>query len=500
MGQRRPAHLGIALTDLPDEPAEIFGDELELLPDVAFGGFVARDVEAALERFERGGELGRVDRGRAADPDRRDQRRKVADDLELLGLVLGNEEQHRVDFGDARQGMERLVLLAQLVEGVRARKRGEAGASGRRENALLPDDGLGPRRLEIEQVVVELDIAQAPRRDRRQGGGHDQHGLRVRNQPLDERHVHALERDGARDRAGRAPGVSTVDEDQDRREHGHHREPGKDDRGARDEPELAHAAEVSQPQDVEGTGGGDGAEQHARPGPSGGDLDRFLEVPSEEELLFVAEEKVDSVVDADANHDRDEHHREQREVPDHERGDPDRPAEAQGEHQQHQHRLAEADERRQQEPEGQREGQQGRALAIVEGGDHLVVLERRLAGDPDRHLWELALERGDHAADALDGALVAREAPALALGLGQDEEQLLVFGQEVAGAGIVRTRDREQGPEGRLVRPGAVQPRPDQRHQVLNEFEVGGALTLGQAEVDEVRHERVRDLRGHPLG
>src|SRR6267142_2493576 len=92
---------------------------------------------------------------------------------------------------------------------------------------------------------------------------------------------------------------SAVAQDQHRREHGHRREPRQDDRGARDEAELAHAAEIGQPQDVEGAPRGDRAEQHSRATPGGRDLDRLLEVPSEEELLFIAEKKVDSVVDPD---------------------------------------------------------------------------------------------------------------------------------------------------------------------------------------------------------
>ncbi len=187
-------------------------------------------------------------------------------------------------------------------------------------------------------------------------------------------------------------------------------------------------------------------------------------------------------------------------MPDHERRDADRPAEARDEDEKHQHGLADTNERDEQEPERQRERQHGRSLAVAEGGDHLVVLERGLAGHADRDVGEVALERRDHAPDSLDGALVAGEAPALALGFGQDEQETLVFGQEVTGAGIVRRLDREERPEGRLVRSRPLQARRDQRDQVLHEPKVGGALALGEAEVDEVRDECGRDLRGHAVG
>ena len=58
--------------------------------------------------------------------------------------------------------------------------------------------------------------------------------------------------------------------------------------------------------------------------------------------------------------------------------------------------------------------------------------------------WNLGALR---AARRIDGALVAGETSSLGLGLGQDEEEPLVLGQEVSGAGIVRARDREERAE-----------------------------------------------------
>ncbi len=392
MRQRRLAHLGIQLADSENQPSDVLDDECELRLGLALRRLVRRDAEAALERFEGGDEPAEVHGCRPAHPDGRDQRGEVPDDLELRGLVLGNEQQHRVHFRDAPERPEGRVLAPKLVERVRAREGRKPGPPCGRQDALLPRDGFGAVGLQVEQVVVEPNILKTPRRDAGQGDRHDRHRLRVGDEPLDERHVDTLERDRARDRTGRPARMAPVHEDERRREHGHHREPGEQEGGARDEAELAHAPEVGEPQDVEGAGRRHGAQQHAWAAARGGDFDRLPEVAAEKQLFLVAEQEVDAVVDADADHDRDEHHREEREVPDHQGRDADRPAEARGEDGDHHHGLADAQERDEHEPEREGEGQHRRTPAVAEGRDHLVVLERGLAGHPDRDVGEVALE------------------------------------------------------------------------------------------------------------
>ena len=499
MGEGRLAHLDVGLTDLSNQPTDVVDDDPERRLDVARGRFSGRHLEAAVERLERGEEPAEVHRRRPPDPDRRYQRREVADDLELRGLVVRNQEQHRVDLRHARERAEGGVLAPELVERVRAGEGRESRAARRRQDALLPVDGLGSEGLEVEQVVVELDVAQAPRGHGRQGEGHEHDRLRVGHQPLDERHVDTLERQRPRNRPGRPARVTPVDEDEHCREHRDHREPRQQEGGAGDESELAHPAEVGEPQDVEGAGGRHRAQQHARAASPGRDLDRLPQIAAEEQLLLVAEEEVDAVVDADADHDRDEHDREQRKVSDHQGGDPDRPAEAHGEDRQHQERLADAQERHQQEAEREGERDDRGPSAVAEGRHHLVVLERRLAGHADRDVGEFAPERGDHVANAFDGVPVAGEAPALRLRLGQDEEQALVLGQEVARARMVAPVHREEGSERRPVRPRPIEPHRHLGDQILDEPQIGGALAVGEPEVDEVRHERGRDLGAHAL-
>ena len=110
--------------------------------------------------------------------------------------------------------------------------------------------------------------------------------------------------------AARALGVVAVHQHQHGGEERHHAEPGQQDRGARDEAQLLDAAEVREHEDEEGAAGGEGADGHARARPGGGELEGLSQVAAEEDLLLVAEEEVDAVVDADAHHDGDEHHRE----------------------------------------------------------------------------------------------------------------------------------------------------------------------------------------------
>ena len=129
--------------------------------------------------------------------------------------------------------------------------------------------------------------------------------------PIDERDVDALEADRAWDGHAHAIEAPAVHEHEHGREEEHHRHPRQQQRGARDEAELLQTPEVREHEDEERGGGRDRAQQDAGAAAHGGDLDGLAQVAAEEQLLLVAKEIVDAVVDADADHDRDEHHREQ---------------------------------------------------------------------------------------------------------------------------------------------------------------------------------------------
>ena len=319
---------------------------------------------------------------------------------------------------------------------------------------------------------------------------------------VDQRDPDALELDRPRHLPALlalAADPTAIGQHQGSRKDGDHAEPGEQDRGARDEAELLEAAEVGGHQDVERAGRGHRAQQDPGSAPPRRHLQRLAQAAAEEELLLVPEEEVDAVVDPDPDDDRDEHHREERQVTDEQRRGADGPAEAEREHDEHDDRLARPCEGDDQEAEGEREGQERGLLAVLEGRRHLVGGERGFSGDPHADARELLVERGDDVTDGLDRAAVAGEAATLRLRLGQDEEQPLVVGQEVAGARLVALH-REQRAPGRAVGQRMLEPSRNLGDQVLDEPEVAGRLRLVlDAEVEEPGGERVGDLGGEPL-
>jgi hypothetical protein len=130
----------------------------------------------------------------------------------------------------------------------------------------------------------------------------------------------------------RPVGVAAVHQHEQGREQRDHGEAREQDRHARDEAELLDPLELGQHEDQERAARGERAHRHRRPGPGGGQLEGLDEVAPEEDLLLVAEQDVDPVVDADPDHDRDEHDREDREVAHDEGGDAHRPHEADVQH------------------------------------------------------------------------------------------------------------------------------------------------------------------------
>src|SRR2546430_16029088 len=86
--------------------------------------------------------------------------------------------------------------------------------------------------------------------------------------------------------------------------------------------------------------------------------------------------------------------------------------------------------------------------------------------------------RSDDPPDALDRAPVTGEAPALALGLDQDEEEPLVPGEEVACARALAAHGEERVPR-RAARRRPIEPRRDLGHQVVDEADVEGGVGVG---------------------
>lgn len=164
-------------------------------------------------------------------------------------------------------------------------------------------------------------------------------------------------------------------------------------------------------------------------------------------LLLVAVEKVDAVIDAYADDDGHEHHREQREIPHHERGKPKRPAETQGEHAEHHQRLHHATAGDDQQYQGQTEGEHGCDLGVAERRDHLIAGQRSRPGHARLDIGKLTTQARDRRADTLDDITVVREAALLAVGFREHQEQPIVVREEVAGAPAFLRIERE-GPGG----------------------------------------------------
>ena len=178
--------------------------------------------------------------------------------------------------------------------------------------------------------------------------------------------------------------------------------------------------------------------------PANGGVGRRRRAPSSSSI---AVEQVHAVVDADAHHDGDEHHREDAEVADDERDDAHRPGEA---HHQRAPACSTGLTTRRKAPMRSAmvsdEGQDRRHLAVVEGGGHLVVRDGRAArhtrlGRPGSRAGGAAMVP----ANGLDRAAALREVALLPPLLHEQEQPVPVGGEEVAGVGIVEAAHREGG-------------------------------------------------------
>ena len=172
IGERRLRRLPVGGGELTEHGRGLLAEGHEVL-----GQLVARlgrhHVEPPLDVGERLTEAVEVHRARAADPDRRQQRREALHDGDLLRLIVRDDVQDRVHPGDRGQALEGLLLLPELVEGGRRGEGVEARAAGVGQDAPLPDDGLGALGLQVQEVVIEADRGQRP--DRERGGDRHDH-------------------------------------------------------------------------------------------------------------------------------------------------------------------------------------------------------------------------------------------------------------------------------------------------------------------------------------
>ena len=143
--------------------------------------------------------------------------------------------------------------------------------------------------------------------------------------------------------------------------------------------------------------------------------------------------------------------------------------------------------------ESQHEGHGRRPRAVVERGHHLVVGQRGRAGGAGRDVRVRLPQRPDGAPDGGDELLVVGEVRRLAPGLDEDEQQLLVAGEEVASAGVVVGRGEHARP--RRGDRSPVEPVADDVQQRADETGIEALGHAGvEAEVDEPEGEAARDL------
>ena len=183
---------------------------------------------------------------------------------------------------------------------------------------------------------------------------------------------------------------------------------------------------------------------------------------------------------------------------DREGDDAERPREAQGEDCQHREGLGDPPERKEQQAKREGEGQGRGELAVGERRAHLVVRQRRTAGDAGLNAGELCLKSRDTVPDVLDGRAVTGEASASPHRIGEDEEQALVVREEVASIRIVLDGPEQSvpgGPVGRRAGDGLA----DLREEGSEEAKIAPRRAILQAEIEEVADEGDGELPVHGL-
>jgi hypothetical protein len=284
-----------------------------------------------------------------------------------------------------------------------------------------------------------------------------------------------------------------VDQDKGGGEESDHREERHEDGDARHQAELANALERGQQEHQERARRGKRAQQDAGSRAEGGALERGRHRCAELALLVIAEEEVDAVVDADPDHDRDEHHREDAQVSDGQRDHPHGPGQAHRQRRDHQDGRDHPPEGHEQEDQGEGEGEERGELPVVQGGHHLVVGEGRRAGHARLDAWKLGAEPGDGRADGADPVPVLGEVSFLAALLDENEQEAAIPREEVAGVGIVEPPEREGRGPGRDEAAGSVEAVLHLAEHLLKEADVG-RLLAAEAEVQESDDHRAGDL------
>src|SRR5256712_10670521 len=178
------------------------------------------------------------------------------------------------------------------------------------------------------------------------------------------------------------------------------------------------------------------------------------------------------------------------------RDQPQRPHQAQREDRQHDEWLPESSECQEQQPECERDRESRRELTVLERGAHLVVRERRPSRNTSLDSWKLGAQPHDPRADLVDGRAIIREATTAPHRVGEEKQELLVVGDEVAGV-LVALRERKHRAPRSFLERRVTDRFANLCHQGREESKIGGRRAILQPEVEKMAGENAGEL---PVG
>jgi len=178
-----------------------------------------------------------------------------------------------------------------------------------------------------------------------------------------------------------------------------------------------------------------------------------------------------------------------------ERDEPERPRQADHQHEQHDERLAQLPKDEEHDEQRDQTGGRGGRRAVAKGGEHLVVRQGRRAGDAGRDAGIVDAQRRDRLPDGGDDVFVVGEVARLTPRLDEHEQELAVARLKVARSLV--TGAGEQGPPRRRRRHRRDEALADRRQQRVDEGRIERRRRFVESEVHEAPGESADDLAVH---
>ena len=314
---------------------------------------------------------------------------------------------------------------------------------------MFPIDRLGAAGLQVQQVVVERDRRHGHQTGRAAEAGEHQHAAAM---PLYTRTEsrECVVQYGPVMRNG-PPRTQPVQSQHRRGQKAQHRHHAQQYPAAGNDAEFLHPAKIGQHDREECQRRGARPGQNAGDGSFEDDRHRAGRVMALDALLLVAGHEVHAEIVGQAEQHRRDEDRDDREVADRQRHEPQGPTQAdeQGRHDADRMPDAPKEEHVQQRDAGQRD--ERRYCRVVLRAQHLVVAECLGPGHPGAEARELRGQIGNGGADRGDGVLEFAEARGRVLvGLDHAEQEAPVLGHQEAVV-VERPLAAEQRRPGRVV-------------------------------------------------